>query len=66
MNIRIFKFEEDPFCKDAQGFSKFYHEDLLLKKILQTKPQVKKINFTYYDLYSTVSNNRDDKESVNT
>ena len=34
------KVDEDPFAKNAQGFSKIYHEVLLLMKFPQTKPQV--------------------------
>ena len=41
MNIR---FNEDPFAKNAQGISKFYHEVLKLMKFLQAKPQVKIMN----------------------
>ena len=37
MNIRM---NEDPFSKNFQGMSKLYHGVLLLKKFLQTKPQV--------------------------
>ena len=65
MNIRNFKFEEDPFSKNAQGISKIYHEVLLLMKFLQTEPQVKNVNINYYDLFYTVIKNRDDKEIVN-
>ena len=65
MNIRNFKFEEDPISKNAQGISKIYHEVLLLIKFLQTKPQVKNMNNKYYDLYYSVIKNRDDKEIVN-
>ena len=61
MNI---SFDEDPFAKNAQGISKIYHEVLLLMKFLQTKPEVKKINISYYDLYYTVIKNRDVKEIV--
>ena len=32
MNIRNFRFGEDPFAKNAQGVSKSYHEVLLLMK----------------------------------
>ena len=64
MNIRNFKFEEDPFSKNAQGISKLYHGVLLLKKFLQTKLQVKNIIINYYDLYYTVIKNRDEKEKV--
>ena len=62
MNIRNFKFEEDPFGKNLQGISKIYHEVLVSKKFLQTKPQVNSMNNNYYDLYYTVIKNRDDKE----
>ena len=41
LNIRNFKFEEDPLSKNSQGISKNYHEIILLMKFLQTKPQVK-------------------------
>ena len=33
-------------------------------KFRQTKPQVKKMNINFYDLYYTVTKNRDDKEIV--
>ena len=62
MNIKM---DEDPFAKNARGISKIYHEVLLLMKFLQTKPQVKKMNIKYYDLYYTVFKNRDEKEIVN-
>ena len=61
MNIKNFIFEQDPFAKIAQCFSKIYHEVLLLMKFLQTKPQVKKMNIKYYDLYYTVNKNRREK-----
>ena len=64
MNIKSFRFEEDPFAKDAQGISKIYHEVLMLMKFLQTKPQVKKMNNYYHDLFHTVNKNTDDKEIV--
>ena len=57
--------DEDPFAKNVQGISKIYHEILLLLKFLQTKPQVKNMNFIYYDLYYTVIKNRDEKEIMN-
>ena len=49
MNIRIFKFEEDPFSKNAQSFCEIFHEVFLLMKFLQTKPQVKTKNTNFYD-----------------
>ena len=66
MNIRrqsgIFQFEEDPSSKNVQVIGKIYHE--VLMKFLQTKPQVKIMNFHYYDLYHTVIKVRGDKEIV--
>ena len=50
MNNKNFRFEEDPFSKNAQGISESYHEVILLLKFLQTKPQVKDVNFNYHDL----------------
>ena len=57
--------DEDTFARNAQGVSKIYHEVFLLQKFLQIKPQVKNMNNNYYDLYYTVTKNRDEKESVN-
>ena len=34
-------------------------------KVLQTKPQVKNLNFNFYDLYYTVIKSRDGKEKMN-
>ena len=33
-------------------------------KFLQNKPQIKNMNISYYDLYYTVIENRDEKEIV--
>ena len=60
MNIRK---NEDPFAKNVHGFSKIYHEVGLLKKFSQTKPQIKIMNFNYYDLNYTVIKNRDEKKN---
>ena len=57
-----FQTQEDPFSKNAQGISESYHEVLLLMKILQAKPQNKKMNINYYDLYYTVIKNGDEKK----
>ena len=57
--------QENIFAKNAQGFSKIYHEVFLLMKILQTEPQIKNMNIKYYDLYYTVIRTRDDKQIVN-
>ena len=56
--------DEDPFSKNAQGISIIYHEVIILIQFLQTKPQVKNMNFNYYDLYYTVIKNTDEKEIV--
>ena len=61
MNIR---FDEDPFAKNAEGISKIYLKVLFLNNFLQTKPQVKNMNNTYYDLYYTVIKNTDDEETT--
>ena len=45
MKYKNNKIEEDPFAKNAQGFSKIYHEVLFLMNFLQTKPQNKNIIF---------------------
>ena len=59
MNIKM---DEDPFAKNAQGINRIYHEVLLLKKFLQSKPQFENMNINYYDLYFTFIKNRDEKE----
>ena len=55
---------QDPFAKNALGISKIYHEVLLLKKFLQTKPEVKNMNINYYDLYYTVIKTRDENRDI--
>ena len=60
MKHKNFQTQEHTFIEIAQGISKIYHELLLLMKFLQTKPQVKKMNNNYYDLYYTVIKTRDD------
>ena len=51
MNIRKqsgnFEFEENFFSKNLGGIGKFYHEVLLLKKFVQTKPQIKDMNIIF-------------------
>ena len=64
MNNENFRFEEDHFSNNAQNINKTYHEALLLMKFLQTKPQVKNMNFNYYDLFYTVIKNRKEKNNV--
>ena len=61
MNIQM---NEDPLARNAQGFSKSYHEVLLLLKFLHTKPLVKNMNFRNYCSYYTVIKNRDEKQVV--
>ena len=56
-----FQFEEDPFSRNVQSISKIYHEVLLLMKFLQTKPQVKNMSITFYDLYYSIMKKRDEK-----
>ena len=58
------QFEGDLFSKSVQGISKVYHEVLLLRKLLQTIPQVKKMNIKSYDVDYTIMKNRDQKEIV--
>ena len=65
MKNENFRTQKDHFSTNAQGISKIYHKVLLLMKILQTKPQVRKMNIIYYDLYYTVIKNRDYNEIVN-
>ena len=55
---------QDPFAKNSQGVSKIYHEVLLLMKFLQTKPQVTKMNITYFDLYYTVIQTRVENKDI--
>ena len=50
MRNKNFRFEQDPFGKNSSGMSKFYHEVLLLMNFLKTKPQVKNMNISYYEL----------------
>ena len=65
MKNKNFQTQQDPFAKNAQGISKIYHEVLLLMKFLQTKPQVKDMNISYYDLYFTVIKNRENDKNEN-
>ena len=58
MKGKFFQSQKDTFSKNAQGISKIYHEVLLLMKYLQTKPQIKNMNISYYDLYNTVIKSR--------
>ena len=64
MKNKNFRTQEDPFSRNAQGISKIYHEVLLLMKILQTKPQVKNMNISYYDLYYTVIRIREKNKDI--
>ena len=64
MKNKNFQTQQDPFSKNVQGFSKVYHEVLLLMKFLQTKPQVKNMNINYYDLYYTVIKSRDENKDI--
>ena len=64
MKNKNFQTQQDPFAKKAQGMIKIHHEVLLLMKFLQTKPQVKKMNINYYDLYNTVIKVRDENKDI--
>ena len=63
-DIMKISMDEDPFSKNAQAFSKIYHEVLFLLKFLRTKPLVKNMNINNYDLYYSVIKNRVEKEIV--
>ena len=57
-----FQFTEDPSKRNAQVTGIIYREVLLLMKFSKNKFQVKKINIYYYDLYYTVTKNRNEEE----
>ena len=59
-----FQTQQDPFAKNAEGISKIYHEVLLLMKFLQTKPQIKNMNISYFDLYYTVIKTRKENKDI--
>ena len=61
MKNKVFQSEQDLFARNAQGISKIFHEQLLLLKTLGTKPQVKFMKITSYDLYYTVNKTRDER-----
>ena len=50
--------------KFFEVLEKNYHEIIIILKFLLTRPQVKNMNITYYDLYYTVIKNRDEKDNV--
>ena len=63
--IKIFTFLKNIFLvKKAQGISKIYQEVLLLRKVLQTKPQIKNMNINYHDFYYTVIKVRDENKDI--
>ena len=45
--------DEDPFAENAQGICKIYHEVLMLRQFLQTKPQIRNMNIKCFALYFT-------------
>ena len=55
---------QDPFSKNGQSVNKIFHEVLLLMKFLQTKSQVKNMNFNYFDLYYSVTKTRDENRDI--
>ena len=64
MKNRNFQTQEDPLSRYAEGYSKIYHEVLLLMKFLQTKPKVKNMNINYYDLYYTIIKSRNENKNI--
>ena len=64
MKNKNFQTQQDRFSKNAQGFSKVYHDVLLVMKFLQTKLQVKNMNINYYDLCYTVIKTRGEKDNI--
>ena len=64
MKKKNFQTQQDPFAKNSQGISKIYHEVLLSRKFLQTKPQNKNTNINYFDLYYTVIKIRDENQDI--
>ena len=64
MKNKNFQTQEDPFSRNVRGIHKIYHEMLLLMRYLQTKPQVKKMNINYYDLYYTVIKTRNENINI--
>ena len=64
MKNENFQTQQDHFGEYAQGISRNYHEVLLLMKFLQTKPQVKNMNFNHYGLYYTVIKVRDENKDI--
>ena len=59
-----FQFKEGSFSKNAEDIIKIYHEVLLLRQFLQTKPLVTNLNKVFYELYYTVFKNRNDKQVI--
>ena len=57
--------DEYHFARNAQSISKIYHEVLLLMKFSQTKPEVKKMNINYNDLFYTNIKKNVEKGFVN-
>ena len=57
-----FQPEQDIVSKNSKAISKIYLEVLLLRKILQTIPQNKSVNTSFYGLDNTVIKNIDEKE----
>ena len=64
MKDENFQTQQDPFSRNAKGFSRIYLEVILLMKFLQTKPQVKDKNVNYFDLYYTVIKTRDKNKDI--
>ena len=54
--------DEDPFAGNAKRISKIYHEVILLKTFLQSKPKLENMKNFFYDLLYTVIEIRSEKE----
>ena len=64
MKSKNFQTQQYPFSKIDQSKNKIYHKVILLRKFLQTKPQIKNMNIFYYDLYHTVIKVRDENRDI--
>ena len=64
MKNKNFQTQKDPFSRNTQGISKVYHEVILLMLFLQTKLQIKNLNFFYYDLNYTAIRIRDENKYI--
>ena len=57
--------EQDPFSNNAQGIGLNMHGACVLMNFLPSKPQVKSMKTTYFDLLYTISLNLSDDRRKN-